>query len=336
MPKISVIIPVYNAEKYIIRCVDSLLNQTLADLEVILIDDHGSDKSIEVVKKYIENHERENMFRFAATPVNSGPGAARNVGIKLAKGKYIAFVDSDDWVELNMYFDLYSEACKYDADICYCQALQEGSEIKKTKILNNPVVEQGVFTKENKAFFLTNYIAYLWTFIFRRDFLIENEIIFPLEKSSEDSYFVAASVLCGKYISRVDKPMYHYVVFPESLSKKKNENRYKDKIKAFEHLFYFAKSKEIYSTFQKELDFIFIKKAYLMGIIDYLRNSDNAKKDVLITMQNILQNQIPNYKRNFYFRKSKMIRVLLFLFQKFPTLTIKFSHLYFESIDLKR
>ena len=85
MPKVSVIIPVYRAAATIVRCVESLLLQTLADLEVILVDDHGGDDSLELVKALLANHHRKAMFHFAATPQNSGPGEARNVGIQLAK-----------------------------------------------------------------------------------------------------------------------------------------------------------------------------------------------------------------------------------------------------------
>jgi glycosyltransferase involved in cell wall biosynthesis len=102
MPKISVIIPVFNAEKTIIRCIDSLLNQTLEDMEIIVIDDHGQDSSIEIIQKRIENHPKKNKFYFAKTSVNSGPGIARNIGLQMAKGDYVAFVESDDFVESDM------------------------------------------------------------------------------------------------------------------------------------------------------------------------------------------------------------------------------------------
>ncbi|HRR58655.1 MAG TPA: glycosyltransferase family A protein, partial [Paludibacteraceae bacterium] len=84
MPKISVIIPVYNAAETIVRCINSLLCQTLDDMEFILVDDHGQDNSIEIVKQHIAGHTREKQFIFTETSVNSGPGVARNMGIKLA------------------------------------------------------------------------------------------------------------------------------------------------------------------------------------------------------------------------------------------------------------
>ena len=140
MPKVSVIIPVYRAVATIVRCVESLLLQTLADLEVILVDDHGGDESLELVKALLANHHRKAMFHFAVTPQNSGPGEARNVGIQLAKGEYVAFLDSDDWVEATMYEELYNTATAYEAEVACCDAWLEVTKLKNGKKL---IVQMG-------------------------------------------------------------------------------------------------------------------------------------------------------------------------------------------------
>ena len=101
MIKVSVIVPVFNARDYIIPCVESLVNQTLDDIEIIFVDDHGTDGSIIAVVQFLEGYAGRKQVRFVETPVNSGPGVARNVGIEAATGEYLAFVDCDDWVEVN-------------------------------------------------------------------------------------------------------------------------------------------------------------------------------------------------------------------------------------------
>ena len=96
MPKVSVIVPVYNTEKYLGRCLDSLLNQTLEDIEIILVDDHSTDNSLDIMQAYQEKEPRK--IKIAQTKQNSGAGAARNVGLELADCNYIGFVDSDDYI----------------------------------------------------------------------------------------------------------------------------------------------------------------------------------------------------------------------------------------------
>ena len=332
MPEISVIVPVYNAAKHIITCIDSLLSQTLPDLEVILIDDHGSDGSIDLVKKHIENHEKKNIFRFFETGVNSGPGEARNIGIKMAAGEYLAFVDSDDWIEPDMYSELYEAAKKQNADLCCCQAWQDDALAKKPRVLKLPAVEQGSFIHENKAYFLANYTAYFWTFIYKRDFLYQNKIIFPPEKTAEDSYFIACSILCAKRLSRVDKPLYHYVIHSDSLSRQKNDARCKNRQKVFERLFDFAEKQNLYVPFQAELDYIYIKKAYITGAADYIGNAEKASKNVLKALKISLEQQIPDYKKNRYYRKNKKARLAVFLLQRFPGLCTKVLPCMFRKI----
>ena len=120
--KVSVILPVYGVVKYIEKCTQSLLEQTLDDIEFIFVDDHGPDDSIEIAKRVISGHKRESQFIFLKPEHNMGAGMARNFAIPHATGEYLAFVDSDDWIEPTMFEELYNEAKKHDnADLCYCQ-----------------------------------------------------------------------------------------------------------------------------------------------------------------------------------------------------------------------
>ena len=96
MPKLSIIIPVYNAGPYIEACMEALVAQTMDDIEVLLVDDHGSDDSMERARRFVDTYLGNKNFCFLATPHNMGPGPARNVGIEAAQGEYIAFIDSDE------------------------------------------------------------------------------------------------------------------------------------------------------------------------------------------------------------------------------------------------
>lgn len=127
MPKISVIVPIYNAENELEKSIDSIIDQTIRDLEIILIDDGSIDNSLAICKKYEKKDKRIKVIR----QENAGVSVARNRGIEIAKGDYIGFVDADDWIEAVMYERLLSEAEKSDADIVMCDATTVYSDGRK-------------------------------------------------------------------------------------------------------------------------------------------------------------------------------------------------------------
>jgi len=114
---ISIIVPVYNAEKYLNRCIDSILKQTFTDLEIILVDDGSTDDSLKICEEYQKQDDRIIVIH----KDNRGSTSARKAGVRIAKGAYIAFVDSDDWLELEMYETLYNIHLKYGGDIISCK-----------------------------------------------------------------------------------------------------------------------------------------------------------------------------------------------------------------------
>lgn len=123
MIKVSVIVAVYNNEKYLKKCIESIQKQTLTELEIILVNDGSDDKSPNICKEFAENDSRIKVIN----KQNEGVSKARNEGIKIATGKYIGFVDSDDWIECNMYKNMYEKLIQYDADICmggYCKEVK--------------------------------------------------------------------------------------------------------------------------------------------------------------------------------------------------------------------
>ena len=122
MPKVSIIVPVYNVEKYIEKCLESLVNQTLEDIEIIIVNDGSKDNSKEIVKQYLEKYPEKMVY---LEKENGGLSDARNFAIPYAKGEYVAFLDSDDYVELNMYEDMYKIAKNEDSDMVECDFIWE-------------------------------------------------------------------------------------------------------------------------------------------------------------------------------------------------------------------
>src|SRR4051812_9727086 len=128
-PKISIIVPVYNVEKYLSRCLDSLLTQTLTDIEVIAINDGSTDSSLNILINYREMDNRLKII----DQLNGGVSSARNAGIKAANGNYIGFVDPDDWIDNEMYENLYQMVQTEQADIVMCSYIREFGTHSKAK-----------------------------------------------------------------------------------------------------------------------------------------------------------------------------------------------------------
>lgn len=263
MYKISVIVPVYNAEPYIVRCMESLRTQTLSDIEVLFVDDRGADNSVSVIDTYIADHALSTDWHVLHTPCNSGPGAARNIGIEAAAGEYIAFVDADDWVEANMYENLYAAATSSDADMAACDAWQHSDDSRQR--LSNPAYV-------DRSYYLSHYVAYLWTYIFRRSFLEREQLRFPSVRSAEDSCFIGQTVLTANRIARVDQPLYHYIVYPASISHRRHVYRGRQKREAFSTLISFARRKGLWQEYRRELIWIYFKKAVVSSIVDYIKS----------------------------------------------------------------
>ena len=117
MKKVSIIVPIYNVEKYLSKCLDSLVNQTLADIEIIIVNDGSPDNSYKIVKDYLKKYPDKIKYYEKS---NGGQGSARNLGLTKATGEYVGYVDSDDYVNLTMYEKMYQKAKKTDADIVMC------------------------------------------------------------------------------------------------------------------------------------------------------------------------------------------------------------------------
>lgn len=333
MCRVSIIIPVYNAGAYVEACLASLIGQTMDDIEVILVDDHGHDDSMQIAQAYVEAHPSNKRFRFLATPHNMGPGAARNIGVEAAQGEYVGFVDSDDVVTPDFCERLYAIAKTHDADLAYCQAkLRKGSEECP---MNNPVIECGEFVGDKRRFFLTHYTTLFVSFLYRRSLLNEYGIRFPDTRSAEDSYFLTCSLLVAKRIACVDKPMYHYLVHEESLSESRNPKRYLDKVKSFDLLMQFAKEKGVYDANKAELDYIYLKKGYLLGLLTYIYNEELPQRQVIRKLYGLLLSCVPCYAANAYYRADFKLRLLHVLIRYCTHISFKVLPWYIRKSGMK-
>lgn len=317
--KLSVIIPLYNAEKYVEKCLDSVLSQRGVDyMEIIVVDDHGQDGSVEVVKRVASTHRRGNCIKLVATEKNSGAWAARNLGISVAGGEWIAFVDADDWCEPLMYADLIFEADNADADWAYCLAQKEFKR-DKTKVLRQTEIESGEMTEEKRRVMLTRGVAYFWTAIYRKSFLSSYSIEFPRGKFSEDSYFWWLVVMCSKRVAVVDKVGYHYRIQADSVSKRPDETKAEQKQNMYGRLLSDLKNRGLYDDYREELDYLYVKKAFLIPMMIRAINYKNFNRDEVVKfLVRMRYDHRVEIDDNLYLKNNKKVGLLYICFLAYP------------------
>jgi len=208
---VSIIIPVYNAEKYLVRCLKSVTKQTYSNIEIILIDDGSTDESAHICYSFACNDKRFNVIR----KENAGPSKAREDGIKLSKGEYIAFVDADDYIEENM-IERLIEIAEQGYDIVqsgYKKVTIDGELIKSVRL--KPLIISG--QKECATYYASQKDAtnFLWNKIFCRKLF--NGIVYPQLYAGEDSCILTQLYASSKLIINIEDQLYNYVMTPESL-----------------------------------------------------------------------------------------------------------------------
>ena len=329
MVKVSVILPVYGVAQYIEKCTRSLMAQTLDEMEFIFVDDHGPDDSIDIAKRTIAGHPRENQFVFLKPEHNMGAGMARNFAIPQAKGEYIAFVDSDDWILPEMFEELYNTAVRNEkSDLCCCQMQKEYPDGSLGEILKNPHVGNGPLTHDKRSEFLTHYVSLFASFIYKRELLLTHNIGFAEDRSADDSFFVTCTLLTAKSIAYVEKPFYMYLIRPGSVTTTKDSTKYQKRLSTFRKLMLFTKENGTYNEFKDEMDFIYIKKGYLASVFNYVSNSLEPKKETIQEIYKELLVEVPDYAQNPFYRKQPKLRALVWMLQHTPGIAAKVISIY--------
>lgn len=214
MIKVSVVVPIYNVEKYLRECVDSILNQTLKDIEIILVDDGSPDNCPAIVDEYAQQDERV----VAVHQPNSGYSVAVNKGIELAQGEYIGIIESDDWIEPDMYEKLYANAKKYDTDVTKGMFTSYNSTKPvdtRDEVYRSPsgidlsLAPDGAFTVQEWPKIIA-FHASIWSSIYRADFVKKIKIPETAGASYQDFPFMIHVMCAAKRISVVRKPFVHW------------------------------------------------------------------------------------------------------------------------------
>ena len=231
MIKVSVIVPVYNVEKYLDRCLESILNQTLNDIEIICIEDCSTDNSKTILEKY-KNYPN---FKIILNSKNIGLSDSRNIGLAQATGEYISFIDSDDYIDKNFYETLYNCAVKNNADIA-CAGIVRENEKKKNLLFNYKQVELTKDIKEKYLLAKSPKYNFVWNKIYKKEMLISNNIKFISGMIYEDLCFTPDVLEKSDFLVVCPNTNYHYWKRKDSLIKKDSDKSRADKLLGTEYI----------------------------------------------------------------------------------------------------
>ncbi|MBV7440785.1 glycosyltransferase [Weeksellaceae bacterium TAE3-ERU29] len=292
-PKVSIILPVYNVERYISQSIESVIKQNFSNWELLVIIDGSPDNSKEIAKKFVEKDSRIKIYE----KENGGLSDARNFGLERARGEYIYFMDSDDWIESNLISDNIKILIEKKLDLVIfgykADYVDINDNIKKTIEI---VPESNIFEKENRNLHITpnllRLLGFAWNKIYRRDFLNENRLRFDVGISLiEDILFNTRVFCCTNTLSTVNKSYYHYINREsETLVNKYYPNLFDLQIKRHDALIHFFNNWNISTKNKKEI------LAYnMIGSIKYgINNLYTSKNNLTYKERNVYINVMVN------------------------------------------
>ena len=296
MKSVSVIVPFYNVESYIGRCLDTLVKQTLDDIEIILVNDGSKDRSKIVVDKYIKEYPEKIVY---LEKENGGLSDARNFAIPYAKGEYIAFLDSDDYVNVEMYKDMYELAKRENSDMVECDFYWEYPDKKKEDI--------GVIYNGKKEM-IEKVRVVAWNKLIKKEILEKSKVIFPKGYRYEDVEFTYKLVPYLDKVSFLKKPCVHYIQREGSISNNQNE-RNKEIFDVLEHVIEFYKEKDLYEEYKDELEYIYIRYAFCSSLLRIVKIEDqNIQQNLLDLTWEKVNTTFPEWKKNPILKSKKDLK----------------------------
>jgi len=286
MPKVSVIVPVYNVENYVEKCLKSLVNQTLQDIEIIVVNDGSTDDSEKIIKEFIKIHGEKIKY---VTKENGGLSDARNYGMKFASGEYIAFLDSDDYVDITLYEKMYNKAIEEHCDYVECNFIWKYDN-KEVKDIGN--------VYKNKHEMLATARVVAWNKLIKRSLLSELNIEFPKGLRYEDVEFFYKLLPYIKKFGFVKECLIYYIQRQSSIVNTQNE-RTKEIFIVLDNVINYYKEKGIYEEYKQELEYTYTRLLLCSSLLRIVKiENKNVRKELLDATWNNLNSKFPDWKKN--------------------------------------
>ena len=295
MADISIIIPVYNGEKYIKKCLDSVVNQTKKEIEILVVNDGSTDQTEDIIKSF--NDSRIKYFK----NTNHGIGYTRNYGISKSNGKYIMFLDSDDYIDEKECELLYTKCINDDLDISMCDFYRV---YDKSKVrVNLPDFEDSSL-KENPDIITENLNP--WGKLYNKKMLIDNNIKFVENLKYEDAPFVIESFCSAKKIGKVNEPLHYYVIHNNSETTVRDRRCF-DILKIVNKIRKYTKSKDY---LKEKIDKLTVRILTNYTIQQRVQPNKKDAMEFINEAFDYLKKEVPDYKKNKYYENRGKKRII--------------------------
>ena len=286
MPKVSVIVPVYNVEQYIEKCLENLVNQTLDDIEIIVVNDGSTDNSETIINKYLQKYSNKIKY---LTKTNGGLSDARNYGMKYATGEYIAFLDSDDYADVTTYEKMYNKAIEENCDYVECNFIWEYE--------NKQVKDKGeIYTNKHEMLEKARVVA--WNKLIKKELIDNTKIEFPKGLRYEDVEFFYKLLPYIKRFGFVEDYLIHYVQRSNSIANTQNE-RTKEIFTVLENVINYYKENDLYEEYRDELEYTYTRFLLCSSLLRIVKIKDkNVRKQLISYTWESLNYKFPKWKNN--------------------------------------
>lgn len=299
MPKVSIIVPVYNVEKYLVRCLDSLVNQTLQDIEIVIVNDGSTDKSAQIIEEYIQKYP--NMFLYASQN-NSGQAVARNRALNMCTGEYIGFLDSDDFVKLDMFERMYNSAIENGSDYVACGYTDMMYDNNGEDYELEHYVASKVACETRDLFF--GALASPFLHLYKREIVLNYGVRFPEGVIYEDTAFYINLIPHIKKLSVIEEPLAYRTRHLNSTMTTFKAEKVVQIFEVMDNIIKYYKDNNYYDNFYLELEYFCVRVLLCssMGRIAKVENKDERNKLIQHTLEYI-DNNFGDYRRNTYFAR---------------------------------
>ena len=303
MKRVSVVVPVYNVEKYMEKCFRSLINQTLEELQIIIVNDGSTDNSNKIIHNLIKKYKQENGKKeiIYLEKENGGLSDARNYGMKYADSKYIAFLDSDDYIEKDTYQKMYEKIEEEKADMVECDFIWEYPNKNKT--------DTGVIYTLDTIIKDIRVVA--WNKLIKKEIIDINKIEFPKGYRYEDVLFTYKLIPYLNKVSFIKEPLIHYLQRENSISNNQTIKT-KDIIYVLDTTLEYYKEKGIYEKYKEQVEYIYARYIFCSSLKRMKKIEDRKiRKECLKESFEKVYITFPNWKKNKYLKQKSLKNIYL-------------------------
>lgn len=319
MCKVSVIVPVYNVEEYLDQCLDSLVHQTLREIEILVINDGTQDNSQAIIDRYVKRYPQ---IIKSYQKENGGLSSARNFGLTRAVGEYIAFVDSDDFVDVNMYEHMYQKAKEQDFDLVVC----DFNELRKHTVLpcsckiNDDLLSHDAVKKA-----MIDFYPSAWNKLYRKRLLDHTHITFKEGVWFEDVEFIYRLLPYVDTIGVVHEPFYQYLIRTGSITATSDVRIY-HYIDNWNGIVEYYHKHGIYEEYREILEYCYVRYLFATFVKAAAKMRFNDFKIAVVSAKENVSKNFPNYRKNRYLKKKSFKNLYLKYFSVLVAIMIYFKY----------